>query len=184
MRGVDLSGTYLIRANLSGANLSGANLSGFDLSEPTMSGADLRGANLIRTIFVTTNLERAVLTGCLIYGISVWDVELEEAIQAQLIITLSDQPTITVDNLDVAQFIYLLLNNGEIRDVIDTIAKKAVLILGRFTPERKDVFDALRDTLRTKGYLAILFDFDKPSSQDLTETVDTLAHLSRFIIVV
>jgi hypothetical protein len=27
-----------------------------------------------------------------------------------------------------------------------------------------------------------LFDFEKPSSQDLTETVSTLAHLSRFII--
>lgn len=27
-----------------------------------------------------------------------------------------------------------------------------------------------------------MFDFDKPSSQDLTETVTTLAHLSRFII--
>jgi hypothetical protein len=83
----------------------------------------------------------------------------------------------------MAQFIYLLLNNKEIRDVIDTVAKKAVLILGRFTPERKAVLDALREELRTHGYLPILFDFDKPSSQDLTETVSTLAHLSRFIIV-
>ena len=75
------------------------------------------------------------------------------------------EPTITVDNLEVAQFIYLLLNNPKIREVIDTIAKKAVLILGRFTPERKAVFDALREALRTRGYLPILFDFEKPSSR-------------------
>ncbi len=85
-------------------------------------------------------------------------------------------------NLEVAQFIYLLLNNAKIRDVIDTVAKKAVLILGRFTPERKAVLDALRDALRTHDYVPILFDFDKPGSRDFTETVRTLAHLSRFII--
>jgi hypothetical protein len=77
----------------------------------------------------------------------------------------------------------LLLNNSKIRDVIDTIARKAVLILGRFTPERKAVLDALRDALRTQGYVPILFDFDKPANRDLTETVSTLAHLARFIIV-
>ncbi len=76
----------------------------------------------------------------------------------------------------------MLLNNPKIRDVIDTIARKAVLILGRFTPERKAVLDALREALRTYGYLPILFDFDKPSSQDFTETVSTLAHLSRFVV--
>ncbi len=103
--------------------------------------------------------------------------------QRNLIITQQDQPTISVDNLKIAQFIYLLLNNAEIRDIIDTIARKAVLILGRFTPERKAVLDALREALRTHGYVPILFDFDKPSSQDLTETGSTLAHLSRFIIV-
>jgi hypothetical protein len=61
----------------------------------------------------------------------------------------------------------LLLNNKEVRDVIDTIAKKAVLILGRFTPERKAVLDALRETLRIDGYLPILFDLDKPASRDI-----------------
>ena len=87
-----------------------------------------------------------------------------------------------MDNLEVAQFIYLLLNNEKIRDVIDTITSKAVLILGRFTEERKAILDALRDTLRQRNYLPILFDFDKPASRDLTETVSTLAHMSRFII--
>jgi hypothetical protein len=127
-------------------------------------------------------LTNTTLKDCSIYGISAWDVQLEGAKQDSLVITPPYEPTITVDNLKVAQFIYLLLNNKEIRDVIDTIAKKAVLILGRFTPERIAVLDALRKALRTEGYLPILFDFDKPSSRDLTETVSTLAHLARFIV--
>jgi hypothetical protein len=110
-------------------------------------------------------------------------VQLEGAKQENLVITNFDEPTVTVDNLKIAQFIYLLLNNEEIRDVIDTLTTKSVLILGRFTHERKAVLDALREALRTQGYLPILFDFDKPSSRDLTETVSTLAHLARFILV-
>jgi hypothetical protein len=87
-----------------------------------------------------------------------------------------------VDNLQVAQFIYLLLNNQEIRHIIDTITSKVVLILGRFTPERKAVLDAMRDELRRRDYLPVLFDFEKPSSRDLTETISTLAHMARFVI--
>ena len=99
-----------------------------------------------------------------------------------MVITPKNEPEITVDNIEVAQFIYLLLHNPKIRDVIDTIGRKAVLILGRFTPERKAVLDALREELRKRDYVPILFDFDKPASQDLTATVSTLAHLARFII--
>src|SRR5438874_866577 len=165
------------------ANLYGADLIGANLSNANLSNADLSSANLTQATLVETNLSEAILSNCSIYGISVWNVQLEKTQQENLIITPQDEPTITVDNLKIAQFIYLLLNNQEIRDVIDTIAKKAVLILGRFTPERKALLDALREALRTQGYLPILFDFDKPSSQDLTETVSTLAHLSRFIIV-
>jgi hypothetical protein len=66
--------------------------------------------------------------------------------------------------------------------VIDTITTKVVLILGRFTLERKAVLDAIRDALRQHDYLPVLFDFDKPTSRDLTETISTLAHMARFII--
>ena len=109
-------------------------------------------------------------------------MELEGAIQGNLIITVDDESTITVDNLKIAQFIYLLLNNAEIREVIDTIGSKVVLILGRFTPECKAVLDAIRDELRKRNYSPVLFDFEKPVSRDLTETISTLAHMARFVI--
>jgi uncharacterized protein YjbI with pentapeptide repeats len=177
-----LSGATLSRATLSRADLSRATLSEATLSRATLSRADLSEANLDRAILVETDLRRAILTKCSIYGISAWNVQVEGAKQDSLVITRSNEPTITVDNLEVAQFIYLLLNNPKIRDVIDTIAKKAVLILGRFTLRRKAVLDAFRESLRIHGYLPILFDFEKPSSRNMTETVRTLAHLSRFII--
>jgi hypothetical protein len=92
------------------------------------------------------------------------------------------QAAITVDNIKVAQFIYLLLNNREIRDVIDTITSKAVLILGRFSEDRKLVLNALRDALRNKGFLPIVFDFERPKDRDFTETIMTLAGMSCFVI--
>ena len=99
-----------------------------------------------------------------------------------MVITPENEPEITVDNIEVAQFIYLLLHNQKIRDVIDTITSKAVLILGRFTDERKAVLDALREELRKRDYLPILFDFDVPATRDITETVSLLARMARFII--
>src|SRR5262249_627555 len=59
---------------------------------------------------------------------------------------------------------------------------KVVLILGRFTPKRKIVLDAIRDELRKRSYLPLLFDFEKPFNRDITETVSTLAHMARFVI--
>jgi hypothetical protein len=75
---------------------------------------------------------------------------LEGATQQNLLITDESEPTVTVDNIEVGQFIYLMLNNQKVRDVIDTITSKAVLILGRFTDERKAVLDALREELRKR----------------------------------
>ena len=193
LRRVNLSGAnlsnailieaYLYRATLSNADLTEANLRLATLVDATLSGADLSRADLSFATFVRTKLKGTTLTECRIYGISAWDVELTGAKQDNLIITPPDEPIITVDNLKIAQFIYLLLNNAEIHEVIDTITSKVVLILGRFTPERKALLDALRDELRAHNYSPVLFDFEKPDSRDVTETVSILAHLARFIIV-
>jgi hypothetical protein len=202
LSGANLSGAKLYNIDLSRANLEWTDLSSADLGDADLIGATFKDTNLsmaklhrtnlsdialdsvdlTRAILVETDLTGAKLTNCWLYGTAIWDVELEGAQQSDLIITHPSEPTITVENLEVAQFIYLLLNNKKIRDAIDTVAKKAVLILGRFTPERKAVLDALRNALRLKGYASILFDFDKPSSRDFTETIMTLAGLSCFII--
>jgi uncharacterized protein YjbI with pentapeptide repeats len=173
----------LLNTNLSGAFLSGASLSEADLSGANLSVADLRGASLYRSMLIDTNFDGADLTGAQIFGISAWGVSLEGTIQKNLIIQPSGEDApITLDDLEVAQFIYLLLNNKRVRHIIDTITSKVVLILGRFTPERKAILDALRDELRRRDYLPILFDFDKPSHRDLTETISTLAHMARFVV--
>jgi uncharacterized protein YjbI with pentapeptide repeats len=193
LTGADLTGaklneaflpeTNLLKANFSGANLSGANLSGANIRWVDLTGADLTGANLVGAQIVGTYLNKANLSKCHIYGISAWDVRLDEWTQQHdLIITPWGQPAITVDNIEIAQFIYLLLHNEKVRHVIDAVTSKVVLILGRFTEERKGVLDAIRNELRRKDLTPILFDFEKPISKDLTGTVETLARMARFII--
>lgn len=172
LQDANLESALLMKADLTQADLAYANLTKADLE-----GADLRGANLTEA-----NLEGANLKNCSVYGVSVWSVKLNETRQSDLIITPPNEPPIMLDNLEVAQFVYLLLNNKKIRDVINTIGEKGVLILGRFTEERKAVLDAIRSKLRELGYLPMIFDFEKPIQRDFTETIKTLAGLSRFII--
>jgi uncharacterized protein YjbI with pentapeptide repeats len=179
----NLSKALLKEANFVRANLGGANLSGADLNGANLSGANLKNADLSGAKMIGVKLNGATINGCRVFGVSAWGlVGLEKAEQANLIITPESEPIITVDNLEVAQFLYLLLHSERIRFMIDSITSKVVLILGRFTSERKAVLDAIRDELRTRDYLPVLFDFDKPSSRDITETVSTLAHMARFVI--
>lgn len=169
---IDLSGRDLSKIDFRGVGLFKANLSRCNLSE-----AILRQAIAIKTDFTNANLSHAH-----IYGISAWDNLTDGAIQKDLVITEPNNSLITVDSIQIAQFIHLLINNKNIRDAIETIGKKAVLILGRFTLERKEILNAIKDELRKRNYIPILFDFDKPNNRDITETVVTLAHLSKFII--
>ena len=176
--GVDLS-----EADLSGANLSGANLSGANLFKANLQNANLSGAILFGTSLVGTLIDKAKISGSSVYGIGVWDLDGEFEEQKDLVITPEDVPVITVDNIKVAQFLYLILNNEEIRDAINTLTSKSVLILGRFSiSERKAILDALRNKLREYNLLPIVFDFDRPTDKDFTETIKTLAGMCYFVI--
>jgi hypothetical protein len=183
LSGAYLGGAYLSGANLRSANLRGANLSGAYLSGANLTSADLTDADLSGTRLVETDFTNATITGCRTYGASAWNVTLVGTVQHNLVITKQGEPVVTVDDLEVGQFIYLILNNTKIRNVIDTITSKGVLILGRFSdPQRKSVLDGLREGLRNFDLLPIVFDFDRPTDKDYTETVQTLAGMSMFVI--
>lgn len=173
----------LAGADLRGADLRWANLRGANLNGSTCTSVQFNNAALGHSTLIGANFTNADVSDCSIYGVSAWDIVLEGAIQKNLIITPPTFSPVVTDNIELAQFMYLLLNNRNIRSIIDTITTKMVLILGRFTPERKAVLDQIRDHIRARGGVPVLFDFDKPQSRDITETVSTLAHLSRMVIV-
>jgi uncharacterized protein YjbI with pentapeptide repeats len=208
----DLSGANMREAQIGGTRFLSANLYRADLSRAeggntNFVGADLREANLTRAILTSSSLtladcrkailhktdlrwanlsetdfRDAIIKECFVFGVATWGLNLKGAKQSDLVISDPAEAIITVDNLEVAQFIHLLLNNEKIRDVIDTVTSKVVLILGRFTPKRKVVLDAIKAEIRKYGYLPVMFDFDKPSSRDTIETASILAHMARFVI--
>jgi transketolase N-terminal domain/subunit len=107
-------GHYAIALYAATANLTGADLGGVKLSNANLSGADLSGASLWGAQVIETDFTGANLTGCRIYGVSAWGLKLEGAKQENLVITHHNEPTVTVDNIEVAQFIYLMLNNQKV----------------------------------------------------------------------
>jgi hypothetical protein len=175
----------LTRIDLSGYDLRSIDFRGVGLFKANLTAADLRGANLRQSILIKTIFDRANLSGAHVYGVSAWDVSLKGTVQHDLVITdpISKEPQITLDNLEIAQFVHLLLRNATLRSVIDTITSKVVLILGRFSRSGKRVLDAIRSEARTNNLLPVLFDFAGPSARDTTETISTLAHLARFVVV-
>ena len=183
LKGAYLGGADLYVANLSRADLREADFMEADLWRADLSGANLSGGRLVTASLVDTDLTDADLTGCRVYGVSAWGLKLERAKQRNLVITDVNEPEITVDNIEVAQFVYLLLHNEKIRDVIDTIGKKGVLLLGRFTEGRMVVLERLREKLRDLGFVPMVFNFGKLETKDFTETVRLLASLSKFVIV-
>lgn len=193
MSGADLAGAnlsrclikyaILSRAQLTGANFRRADLRGTSLRRACLQGADLQGANLRHASLAQTDVGRANLSGAEVYGAGIWGLKGEPAKQSGLIIQATfESPPLTVDDLDTAQFLFVLLDNLKIAEVIDTAASRTVLILGRFTPARKRVLEAIKERLLARNFVPVLFDFAKPRGRDLTETVASLAYMTCFII--
>jgi uncharacterized protein YjbI with pentapeptide repeats len=191
LEGAIMSRVTLKGVNLTGANLRGANLQGATLEGVSAYGANLQDADLTRALvadsdlslvtLVRATLEDAVIRNTRVFGVSAWDIKGTLKLQNELVITPEDQARITVEDLEVANFVYLMLNNKKIRNAIETIGRKGVLVLGRFT-ERKHVLEAIKKEISRLGLLPIVFDFERPTDRDFTETVMTLAGMSRFIV--
>lgn len=184
LTGAEIKMAYLTGSDLREVNLSHATLWDSRIRKADLSGADLTGADLSECSLVGTNLIGANLNGCNVYGTSIWDIETSSStIMKDLTINRYDQPLMTVDDIEVAQFIYTIINNKKIAKIINTLRTKTVLILGSFDRNSLVILDSLKDVIRSHYRIPLLFDFNAPATQDLMETVKTLALLSSFVIV-
>ena len=162
-------------------DFTNSDLSYCSAEETNFSGSKFIATKLSNMSLVKTDFTDTVINETRVYGISAWDLILDGSTQSNILIE-EEGTSITVPTIEMAQFISLLVNNSKIRDVIDTITSKVVLILGRFTKERKAVLDTIKTKLQGRGYLPVLFDFEGPSNRDVTETIITLASLAKFVI--
>ncbi|WP_430931795.1 hypothetical protein [Saccharicrinis sp. 156] len=87
-----------------------------------------------------------------------------------------------MNNLEVAQCNSLFLDPEKDRDVINALTAKLVLILGRFTENRKAILDKLREELKKYDLVPIIFDIEFPDGHSMIETVSLLARMLRFVI--
>ncbi|MGL1932247.1 MAG: pentapeptide repeat-containing protein [Desulfotalea sp.] len=182
----DFSYAQLQVSKIGSAKFHNCNFEGTDLSycsaeETDFSGSILLGTTLSNMSLVNTNFTNTTIKEARVYGISAWDLNLEGCNQSNIYIE-KEHSAITVPTIELAQFIALLVNSSKIRDIIDTITSKVVLILGSFSSDRKKILDQIKNEIQTYGYLPVIFDFNGPENRDVTETIITLASMAKFVI--
>ena len=196
MQGLNLKGAnfhqaILAAADLSGAHLEAANFCRTDLYETNFQNASLARANLQGVQMARTNLAGADLRGCKVYGLSAWDLKLDQPpVKQQLIVRYRPScargrnvdEEVQVEGVDLAAFMYLTLNNENISRIIEAAGRKWVLLLGRFT-RGKSVLKDIAEALKQRHFVPIIFDFPPPEQRDLIETVTLLAGMSALVIV-
>jgi len=171
-------GSDFSSSDFTGAKIIISNLIDCNLQKAKFVDCYLNGSNLSRS-----NLDYSIIQNSTIYGIATWDISTKESTQENLTITNHyNDSVLTIDDLEIANFIYLISNNNKVANAIDNISTKVVLILGRFTPERLEILIYIKSLLKSKNYVPILFDFEKPDRRDLTETIGLIGRMSKFIV--
>ena len=199
LRNAVFEASHFEEGDFSRADFRGATFRSTKFNKTILTGANLDGAT-----FVNCNLNRVNLVGAsfcvkeitetVVYGIAAWDlVTSDEMKQSRLVIErthdlYSDfiqqgKIPMMVDDNELAQFVYYLNDHKKIRDMLNILNDKGILLLGRFKDGGLERLYSVREWLQSKGYMAMIFDFARPDNLSLTETVITMAGLSKFIFV-
>jgi hypothetical protein len=188
----------LTSARFCGATLVNTSFRKAMLSSANFASATIRNANFNRAMMAGANLTGATIDNCIVFGVSAWELQIDEkTTQSRLIIENINFPVTSigatsstdldfypfmVDDIQVAQFIFLLKNYKNFRQTINAVIDKCVLILGRFRDGGMDILQAVSKRLQDGRYMPIIFDFDRPDQLDLMDTVRVLGGLSNFIV--
>jgi hypothetical protein len=202
--GLNLAGAVIEGSQFEEGDFSRADFSGATLRNTRFNKTILTNANFDGATFVNCNLNRVNLAGAsfcvaeitetVIYGVSAWDLRTcDEMRQSKLVIeptyefysdlVAAGKVPITVDDIELAQFVYLLQNHKKLRETLTVLNERGVLLLGRFGGGGLERLYEYREQLTRHGYKAMIFDFARPESLSQTETVVTMAGLAKFIVV-
>jgi hypothetical protein len=178
-RGTTFRNTRFNKTILTGAHFDGATFVNCNLNRVNLVGASFRVSEITETV---------------VYGIAAWDLETAEGMkQSKLVIErtydlyseLIEQGKVPlmVDDIELAQFVYYLSRHKKLRDALNILNDKGVLLLGRFQGGGLERLYSIREWFQGRGYMAMIFDFERPDNLSLTETVVTMAGLSKFVVV-
>lgn len=202
--GLNLQGSVFEDSHFEEGDFSRANFSGATFRNTKFNKTILTGAFFDDATFVNCNLNRVNLVGAsfhikeitetVVYGIAAWDMQTSDDMkQSKLVIEktyalYSDliqqgKVPMMVDDIELAQFVYYLSNHKKIRDALNILNDRGVLLLGRFKDGGLERLYSMREWFQGKGYMAMIFDFLRPDNLSLTETVVTMAGLSKFVVV-
>ena len=92
------------------------------------------------------------------------------------------QQTVRAERAQTIEGLAERLDGEGVSRMLSDIAARSVLILGRFTAERKAILDAIRKALAPRQYVPIVFDFEKPGDRTLIGSILRFASVSRFVI--
>lgn len=198
LRNAVFDGTVFEEGDFSRAYFCGATFRNTRFNKTTLTNAVFDGATFVNCNFNRVNLTGASfhvkeITETVVYGISAWDLQTSDGMkQSNLVIEKTYElysdliergaVPMTVDDIELAQFVYYLSSHRRMRDTINILNTKGVLLLGRFKHGGLDRLYAMRKWLQQKGYSAMIFDFERPDNLDLIETVVTMAGLCKFVV--
>ncbi len=163
------------------------------LTDSNFSGATFINCNLNRVNLTNADFTVKEIKETVIYGVSLWDIKIsEESLQSKLVIEktydlYSDiiaegRIPMMVEDIELAQFIYYLSDHKKLRDTLNILNNRGVLLLGRFKNGGLERLYKLREWFTKRNYLPMIFDFDRPNSLDYTETIVTMSGLSKLVI--
>jgi hypothetical protein len=181
------------RASFDGATFHRARFTKTILTEASFDGASFIDCNLDRVNLVGASFHVKEIKETVVYGIAAWDLKTDLNMpQSKLVVertygfysdmVAADVVPLTVDDIELAQFVYYLTNHRKMRDTLNLLNERGVLLLGRFKDGGLKRLEDLREWFAGRQYMAMTFDFERPDNLDLIETVITMAGLSRFVV--
>jgi hypothetical protein len=196
--GATFDTVYFDDGDFSRANFRHCTFVNTKFNKTILTGANFEGATFINCNLNRVNLSAAYfhvkeIRDTVVYGISSWDLSVgEQSVQSNLVIEktydlysdilAAGRVPQSVDNIELAQFIYYLSNHKKMRDTLNILNGKGVLLLGKFKEGGLERLYQLRDWFSSQNYLPMIFDFDRPASLDYTETIVTLSGLSKMVV--